>query len=546
MKKHLLLGLALFSFLTINSQNTVGTISIDSDVTDGYTLFTISNGTYLIDNCGQLINSWTSTFPPGNAVYLLEDGSILRAGKTTSTDIPIGGQGGVVEKFDWDGNLTWQYFYDTIDKRQHHDVYPMPNGNVLILAITIMPQAEAIQAGRDPNLISSSARIYNEQIIEVTPDGLSNGNIVWEWNIKDHLIQDFDPAKDNYGSVELSPNKLDFNYTANGSSQNWLHINSIQYDETLNQIIVNSRNLGEMYIIDHTTTTAEAATGTGGTYGKGGDILYRWGNPQVYRQGNASDQKLFGQHYPRYIRSNPTDDGKIIVFNNGNGRTPEFSEVYIIDPPVSLPGVYTKTPNVAYGPTTIDYIYAAPNPGDFFSSFISGAQRLPNGNTLIMEGAKGKIFEVDPSDTILWEYIIPVSSSDGSISSQGVDPTLTQRFSFRARKYLTNYAAFDGRDLSNPDPPIENNPNIAACLSTLDNSEFMITDVAFYPNPVIDFLNINSNVEINKIELFGLSGNKISEELNTDRINLSTLSSGIYFIKVYSADRILSKKILKK
>ena len=140
--------LSIFSCILIYSisygQNTLGNTLITGDAAPGYTLFTAYTETYLINNCGEVINQWSSAYPPGNAVYLLEDGSILRAGRTSSTDITFGGQGGIIEKFDWNGNLTWQYLYDTPQMRQHHDVFPMPNGNVLILAATVMDNAEAV------------------------------------------------------------------------------------------------------------------------------------------------------------------------------------------------------------------------------------------------------------------------------------------------------------------------------------------------------------------------------------------------------------------
>ena len=87
--------------------------------------------------------------------------------------------------------------------------------------------------------------------------------------------------------------------------------------------------MNEIYIIDHSTSTAEAATSSGGIYNKGGDFLYRWGNPQAYRQGDQNDQKLFGQHYPHWIPDGLADAGKLILFNNGFSRTPSFSEVFI-------------------------------------------------------------------------------------------------------------------------------------------------------------------------------------------------------------------------
>ena len=141
MIKKLLLILFTVSNFVI-AQNTIGTTLITEDVYDGYTLFTVYNETYLINNCGEVINQWTSSFPPGNSVYLLPNGNLLRAGRTSSTDITFGGQGGVVEIYSWEGNLIWQYFYDTPTMRQHHDIYPMPNGNVLILAATVMSNNE--------------------------------------------------------------------------------------------------------------------------------------------------------------------------------------------------------------------------------------------------------------------------------------------------------------------------------------------------------------------------------------------------------------------
>src|SRR5690606_29478611 len=192
----------------------------------------------------------------------------------------------------------------------------------------VMTNFEAILAGRNPDLLPQGV-LYSEQIVEVEPVGFNQANIVWEWDIKNHLIQDFDATKNNFGSVSENKHKLDINFTngLNGSA-NWLHVNSIQYNEELDQIVLSSRNLSEIWIIDHSTTTSEAASSSGGIYGKGGDILYRWGNPQAYKQGSESDRKLYGQHYPHWIGENLIDEGKIILFNNGNGRIPQFSEVY--------------------------------------------------------------------------------------------------------------------------------------------------------------------------------------------------------------------------
>jgi hypothetical protein len=546
MKKKLLLFLTILTFSLTKAQ-TVGTTFINQNVFDAYTLITANTKSFLINNCGQVINEWNSTHLPGNAVYLLPNGNLLRAGRLEngSSDIVFGGQGGIVELFDWDDNLIWSYIYSTNQFRQHHDVFPMPNGNVLILAATVITEAEAIAAGRDPNLLSQS-RLYTEQIIEVEPLGAAQGTIVWEWNAKDHIIQDFDNTKANFGDVALTPGKLDINFLNGGNGgSNWLHFNSIQYNENLDQIVMSSRNLSEIYIIDHSTTTSEAATDSGGNYGNGGDFLYRWGNPQAYKQGLEADRILYGQHYPHIIADGLVDAGKLMIFNNGNGRFPEYSEAIVVNPPTTAPGVYEYTSNTAFGPTTTDYSYSdqSSDPSEFYSAIVSSAQRLGNGNTLICEGRGGEIFEIDDNDNIVWKYKNPVDNINGTVSSQGNAPP-TVGILFRAIKYAPDFPAFTGRDLT-PGPPIELNPDISACenLSVVDVA---IVDLKIYPNPTTKLINITSSESIDKVELFNILGKKVVDVNYNNSIDISALNAGIYFAKIYSGDRSISKKIIKK
>ena len=161
--------------------------------------------------------------------------------------------------YDWDGNLIWSWTDSSNSSRLHHDVFPMPNGNILVLSVTVVSQADTIQAGRDPNQLID-AQLYNERIYEIEPVGATGGNIVWEWNVMDHIVQDFDPSKDNFGVIGENPGKLDINFL-NGfnAEKNWLHINSIEYDEEFNQIVISSRRMREIWVIDHNTTTPEAS-----------------------------------------------------------------------------------------------------------------------------------------------------------------------------------------------------------------------------------------------------------------------------------------------
>ena len=413
--------------------------------------------------------------------------------------------------------------------RQHHDIFPMPNGNILILAATRMTNVEAVQAGRDPNLLSETD-LHNEQLIEVTPIGTDNAEIIWEWNVKDHLIQDFDSSKDNFGDVSLNLGKLNIN-ALNGSSggSNWLHFNSIQFNSVLNQIVLSSRNLSEIYIIDHSTTTTESATSAGGDYGKGGDFLYRWGNLQAYNQGVETDRKLYRQHYPCIIQTGLVDAGKIILFNNGNGRTPLFSEVYILNPDTDSAGVYSYTTGTAYGPSTTDYIYQDPiTPSDVYSGILGSAQRLPNGNRLIYEGRTGRFFEITPSDETVWEYVNPVNSNNGAIATQGDIPSSIQNPTFRGIKYGLDYAAFTGRNLTAGNP-IELNPDLTPC-NNLSVTNFQQSIVSLYPTQ--SEIQIKSTSSVDKVKIYSILGHKVGES-KTNTINLSKQTNGIYFLRIY-------------
>lgn len=451
-----LIFIFFFSFIFTNcvsDQNTVGVLLNKKGALNGYTLFTVHRDTYLINNKGEIVHQWTSKYSSGKSVYLLENGNLLRAAQLPNSDnFIMPSVGGRVELFDWDGNLIWGYNYSTPNATQHHDIYPMPNGNVLILAFTIMDRAEAAQMGR--KLVTPPRfQLYNEQIVELKPKNKNEADIVWEWNFKDHLVQDHDSTKDNYGIISENPQRLDINYLGSSSGgANWLHINSVQYNAELDQIILSSKHLGEIYIIDHSTTTAEAASSSGGRHNQGGDLLYRWGNPGAYGQGSNDDQKLFGPHYPYWIGEGIKDAGKIIIFNNGTNRIPNYSEIDIITPPTGAPGEYIYKTNTAYGPISPDYIYTAPVNTDFYSAFQSSAQRLPNGNTLICEGANGRFFEIDSDENIVWEYVNPIGASE--ILKQGDGTQRKGNTVFRAKKYTMDYKAFIGKDLT-PGPVIE-------------------------------------------------------------------------------------------
>ena len=544
MKKKIIYILLIFSNLTLLSQvNTLGTISLTEEAYDGYTLFSSYKNTFLINNCGQVINQWSSDYLPGHSVYILPNGNLIRAGRKDTSTITFGGVGGIVEMFDWDGNLVWEFVYSSDDYRLHHDIYPMPNGNILVLAATVMSNEETILAGRDPNLVGGSGILYNEQILEIKPIGTNDYSIEWEWNFNDHLIQDYDDTKNNYGVIEEHPEKLDINFLNDRiPAENWLHVNSIQYDETLDQIVISSRNLSELFIIDHSTTTEEASGDTGGTYGKGGDFLYRWGNPVAYRQGNEDNRTLFGQHFPHIIKPGLKDEGKIILFNNGTDREPAFSEVMIFSAPTTSPGIYTYEPDSSYGPEAAEFTYSSNEDNNFTSGILSGAIRLPNENLLICDGNSGRLFEITATNDIVWNYIIPMNNTTGEISSQG-DVLESGNSTFRGIKYSTDYEGFTDKDVT-PGDPIESNFNLNTCLS-LSTDNLLNNNITIYPNPVIDLININTSLTILEVEIYDVLGKRLNYiKVNNRKIDVSGVNSGVYILKIKTEIGIILKKIL--
>ena len=539
-RNYLLIIVFLNSFLFYGQ--TIGTLRNDPGAFDAYTLLSplTSNETYLINNCGEVVHQWTSAFRPGASTYLLENGNLLRTGNIPNNNFQFGGVGGKIELFDWDNNLLWEYTHSTVNFTQHHDIYPMPNGNILLLVATKMTAAEAIQAGRDPLLIDEN-EIFNEQILEIQPVGVNQANIIWEWNINDHLIQDIDATKDNFGVVVNNPQRLNFNYiNLPNAKANWLHMNSIQYNAALVQIVMSSRILSEIYIIDHSTTTVEASGSTGGIYGKGGDLLYRWGNIEAYDKGTPTDRKLFGQHYPHWIANGLTDAGKLLIFNNGGARA--YSSVEIIDPLETTPGHYVYDTVNGYGPTVAEWIYTTPTPSDFFTAILSSGQRLPNGNTLICDGDSGYFFEIDPAENIVWEYVNP-DATTGPMT-QGDTPSFN--LVFRALKFPFSYPAFVGRNLT-PGNPIELNPDLSNCNS-LSVPDYALDDTSFklYPNPVVDYLTIDYPKTINSIEVYTIFGQVLHKVTNTKSIKFGKMASGFYLVKISTDEGLITKKILKE
>ncbi len=551
MKKIIVLILFILSGINKSESQTptLGLMQNEAGSFDGYTLFSPNtySKSYLIDNCGNMVNSWQGSSQPGLSAYLLENGMLLRTARVNNAIFSAtGGSGGRIEMYDWPNNLIWAYNYSDSTHHQHHDIEYLPNGNVLVLAWETKSANYVLDRGRSPSLVNSS--LWLEHIVELAPMGLSGANIVWEWHVSDHLIQDIDSSKLNYGIVQNHPELINFNF-ANSANQDWLHINSIDYNPHLDQIILSVHNSGEIWIIDHSTSSAEAAGHTGGNSGKGGDLLYRWGNPRAYLRGASADQKLWGQHDAHWIEPGLNDAGKIMVFNNGIGRTgANYSSVDIIQTPLDSSRNYYLNGAAAYGPDTLDWQYSSTPASAFYSSNISGAQRLPNGNTLICEGSSGNFFEIDTNKLIVWNYINPVNQT-GPLS-QGSNPT--GNAVFRCTRFGSNYTGFNGQNLT-AGLPVELNPYPSNCTiytSIAENDfENKFSSIEIYPNPVLNELFIKSFIGAKaSIEIMDMQGRvykKFDTSENEIRIPLQDIPAGIYIICIRDIKSVISKRIIK-
>ena len=376
-----------------------GTMSIAGQILYAPTWTTT---TYLIDSLGNVDHTWPSSYLPGVAVWWLGDDTILRTIRV-GVGPGTGGAGGGVQKVESDGTVVWDFRYNTEGVLSHHDVKTLPNGNALLIAWESKTRSECIAAGRNPGHVGNEG-LAPDHIIEVQPTGPTSGEIVWAWHVWDHFIQDYDASKDNYGVVGDHPELVDINYVTSSGSD-LMHTDSIDYNEQYDQILISVHNYNEIWVIDHSTTTEEAAGHTGGNSGKGGDLLYRWGNPQAYGRGTASDEKLFSQHDASWIKPGLPGAGDILIFNNGANRPgSHYSTVDEIVPPVNGTGVYYLEPGTSYGPATQTWMYFGSPPTSFYASHLSGAQRLADGDTLICNGETGKIFEVTPEGSTVWQY----------------------------------------------------------------------------------------------------------------------------------------------
>jgi len=296
-----------------------------------------------------------------------------------------------------DGKMVWSL-------RQHHDWqredfpagYYSPGAtpgiegsNTLVLTHTNHVQPK----------VAANATLEDDRMIELSWEG----KIVWEWVASDH-IDEFHFDKDARKTIASTPG-----FNAARGAFDWMHINSATYvgpnhwyDEgdtrfAPNNVVISSR---EASIIAIVARDASIVWQLGPDYS---------GSPEL-----REIRQVIGQHHSHVIPKGLPGAGDFMVFDNGGPSG------YGSPSPIALngQGIYARATSrvLEINPVTLKLIwsYTAPT---FFATNISGAQRLPNGNTLITEGPGGRLFEVTQDGTIVWEYIFPVFTGPRSSNS---------------------------------------------------------------------------------------------------------------------------------
>jgi hypothetical protein len=488
----------------------------------GYTLYSVSNGrtTYLLDAYGNVAHSWSHVRGGGYSVYLLENSNILRTAEVTNSVFNGGGSQGCVQEIDWNGNVVWEYICSSSTYFSHHDICPMPNNNVLIIAWELKTASQAQAAGR-----KSAATMWPDKIIEVNR---TTSQIVWEWHAWDHLIQNYDANKPNYGVIAQHPELLNINLGGTsgggpgggpggqpgGGGGDWLHMNGLSYNASLDEIAVTSHMMSEVYIIDHSTTTAEAASHSGGRCGRGGDFLYRWGNPANY--GAPGTAVLSVCHCPAWVPAGFANANNLLIFNNGtNVRNTSIVE---ITPPLQADGTYAWTPGTAYAPASATWSYAT----NFYAQDTGSCQRLADGNTVITNPG-GNIFEVNSAKQTVWSHTV-----NGQIT--------------RSQRYMTDYAGLSkitGAKVSDFHDASPADYDLAQNFPNPFNPE---TSIRFrLPGPTTVHVAVYSLT--GELVATLINGQKYSAGVNSATFDAGKLPAGVYFYRIATPNFTQTKKM---
>lgn len=541
-----------------SAQQTVGALLNTEESYQGYTIFSPTNfkTTYLINNCGEIINSWESDFFIALMAEIDLEGNLFRTMRLPAEGGFVGGGiGGGLEMFNWEGELIWTGNFATEQHHSHHDLSIMPNGNALLIQWDKIPADEVFANGRNP-LTFDDDSLWPDRIIEVEILENDQYNIVWEWRAWDHIVQDYDSSLPNYGEIHEHPEKINLNLlpTEGGNDlSDWMHTNGVDYNEELDLIVISLRHFSEIMVIDHSTTTEEAAGSTGGNFGMGGDLLYRYGNPANYNLGTVDDQMFFGQHDSRWHYNEEIEQWQISVFNNGVNRPGGGASTAEI---ITLPlegNTFLREENQAFGPEELYFSFPSTPDTTLYASRVCGAQVLPNNNVLYSAGSGGFLWEVtQESEDLVYHYKMPVGI--GGPFEYNTPNTASNYF--KTTRYSEDYPGFEGKDMTPGDYIELNNPG-SDCI-IYENQTNDTTSVfeyfnenpplLIYPNPASTFCQIDvpGAGTLNIYNALGKLQKRISlTHAQLFQLDLSAFSRGMYYLNFNGRENSNTKLIIK-
>ncbi len=371
------------------------TIYDPSRAWNSFISFTALDGaTHLIDMNGNEVHRWPFPGLPGSVIDPALAGGALGHVllDTESNHDPRGGIFTVktVCELDWNNRILWQWGKQAPggSALQNHDWARLPNGNTLLLVAR-------------PRVIKElgTTEVGDQGIEEISPAG----KIVWSWFAGDHLAEfGFPPEGIAYLRNRISHNPeepygyLEINDLQRVGPNRWFDAGDQRFNP--DNLIIDSRKGNVVLIISRQT----------------GHVVWRLG-PDFPGSAFVQDRRiaqttlprpvdqLSGQHNAHIIAKGLPGAGDFLIFDDQGGAG---------FPPVAL-GIYAGSRVLEINPQTrqIVWQYTGADSGrpvwSFFSSFVSNAQRLPNGNTLIDEGMTGRVFQITPDGTIVWEYVNP-------------------------------------------------------------------------------------------------------------------------------------------
>jgi hypothetical protein len=544
---------------------------------ESYTFAVGSSYGYLFDTAATTSSGYYARWAISSTSYsahFLKDTIYQSTGSGTG-----GGSWGSIKK--WVCNSTnsatniWTYAVTG----GHHDICPLPNGNVLIIVHDQKTAANVTAVGG-----SYSGTVSSEKIQEIHQTGLTTGVVVWEWKLWDHLCQSTNSAitATYVTSVAANPQRMNVNYNM---TSDWIHMNGIDYNAALDQIVVSSHYMNEIWVIDHSTTTAQAATHAGGNGGRGGDFLYRWGNPAAYGcTAGGNGVTLNTIHDARWVSANNAKfPNYISMYHNNNGGT---VQAVLFQAPHNGYN-YTYTAGSVIAPTTctkptIPTITNVPDMG--------GIQVLDNGNILITK-PNNTFYECSGLGTTYQtlavgsnhvdrlkkcEVIGPFSTASTSMATICANSQIT--LTSTASSPLQTSPTFTYAWTSDPAGFTSSSQNPTVTPSAAGNFTYTVTVTSngctstssvnvtvspctgieetpeekvvpnIYPNPTTGILNLNEEFVLsNNFEALVCNsyGEVIVSEKNISAIDLSGYSNGIYYLILKSEDgSVLNKKII--